>query len=43
MATTNGVKLIEYNARFGDPESLNALPLLETDAIDVLNLLYIKN
>jgi phosphoribosylamine--glycine ligase len=31
MATKDGVKLIEYNARFGDPESLNLLPLLETD------------
>lgn len=31
MATRDGVKLIEYNARFGDPESLNLLSLLETD------------
>jgi phosphoribosylamine--glycine ligase len=31
MATKVGVKLIEYNARFGDPESLNLLTLLETD------------
>jgi phosphoribosylamine--glycine ligase len=31
MATKEGVKLIEYNARFGDPESLNLLTLLETD------------
>ncbi|MDF2379596.1 MAG: phosphoribosylamine--glycine ligase [Candidatus Gracilibacteria bacterium] len=35
MATKSGVKLIEYNARFGDPEALNVLPLLETDFIDV--------
>lgn len=35
MRTKNGTKLIEYNARFGDPESLNALSLLETDAVDV--------
>ena len=33
MATRDGVKLIEYNARFGDPESLNLLPLLETDFV----------
>jgi phosphoribosylamine--glycine ligase len=33
MATRDGVKLIEYNARFGDPESLNLLPLLETDLV----------
>jgi phosphoribosylamine--glycine ligase len=33
MATRDGVKLIEYNARFGDPESLNLLTLLETDFV----------
>lgn len=30
MKTKQGVKLIEYNARFGDPECLNLLSLLET-------------
>jgi phosphoribosylamine--glycine ligase len=35
MATKDGVKLIEYNARFGDPESLNLLPLLETDYVEI--------
>lgn len=35
MATKDGVKLIEYNARFGDPESLNLLTLLETDFVDI--------
>lgn len=35
MVTKNGIKLIEYNARFGDPEALNILPLLETDFVDV--------
>jgi phosphoribosylamine--glycine ligase len=35
MATRNGVKLIEYNARFGDPEAMNILPLLKTDFIDL--------
>jgi len=35
MKTKNGVKLIEYNARFGDPEAMNVLPLLETDFVDV--------
>ncbi len=33
MATREGVKLIEYNARFGDPESLNLLTLLESDLV----------
>jgi len=35
MITRTGVKLIEYNARFGDPEAMNILPLLRTDFIDV--------
>ena len=35
MATASGVKLIEYNARFGDPEALNLLTLLDTDFVDV--------
>ena len=35
MATRFGVKLVEYNARFGDPEALNLLPLLTTDLVDV--------
>ncbi len=35
MVTASGVKLIEYNARFGDPEAMNILPLLQTDFIDV--------
>lgn len=35
IATAKGVKLIEYNARLGDPEALNVLPLLETDFVDL--------
>jgi len=35
MATKNGVKLIEYNARFGDPEAINVLSILKTDFIDL--------
>lgn len=35
MATKGGVKLIEYNARFGDPESLNLLTLLESDFVTI--------
>lgn len=35
MATRNGVRLIEYNARFGDPEALNLLTLLETDFLAI--------
>jgi phosphoribosylamine--glycine ligase len=35
MATRNGVRLIEYNARFGDPECLNLLSLLESDLVAI--------
>jgi fusion protein PurCD len=35
MKTKNGVKLIEYNARFGDPEAMNLLALLETDFVEI--------
>lgn len=35
IAVKDGVRLIEYNARFGDPEALNVLPLLKTDFVDV--------
>lgn len=37
MATATGVKLIEYNARFGDPEAMNVLSLLEADFINICN------
>lgn len=35
ICTKNGVKLIEYNARFGDPEAMNVLPLLKNDFVEV--------
>ena len=35
MATADGVKLIEYNARFGDPEAMNVLSILETDFVEI--------
>lgn len=35
MATAKGISVIEFNARFGDPEAMNVLPLLENDFIDV--------
>jgi len=37
MVTSRGVKVLEYNCRFGDPETQVVLPLLETDLIEVFN------
>lgn len=36
MLTAEGPKVVEFNARFGDPEAMNTLPVLETPFIDVL-------
>lgn len=36
MLTENGVKLIEYNSRFGDPEAMNALSLLKTPLFEII-------
>lgn len=35
MATASGVKVVEFNVRFGDPEALNLLPILATDLVDI--------
>jgi phosphoribosylamine--glycine ligase len=35
IATADGVRLIEYNARFGDPEAMNVLPLLDADFVEL--------
>ena len=35
IAVKDGVRLIEYNARFGDPEAMNVLPIMKTNFVDV--------
>jgi len=35
MLTADGPKIIEINARFGDPEAMNVLPLLEVDFVEL--------
>ena len=37
MLTPAGPKVIEYNARFGDPETQVVLPRLKTDLVDILD------
>ena len=36
ILTKRGPKLIEYNARFGDPEAMNVLSLLESDMVELM-------
>ena len=43
IATKNGVSVIEFNARFGDPEALNVLTILESDFVTLCQALVTGN
>ena len=42
ILTKNGIKLIEYNVRFGDPEAMNILPLLKTDFTAICQAIIVQ-
>jgi phosphoribosylamine--glycine ligase len=42
ILTKQGIKLIEYNARFGDPEVMNILPLLKTDFASICQAIIVQ-
>lgn len=35
MLTAEGLKIVEFNARFGDPEAMNVIPLINSDFLDI--------
>lgn len=35
IAVKDGIRLLEYNVRFGDPEAMNVLSILQTDLVEI--------
>jgi phosphoribosylamine--glycine ligase len=35
MKTARGIKIVEFNIRFGDPEAMNILPILKTNFVEI--------
>lgn len=36
ILTARGPRVVEFNARFGDPEAMNVIPLTETDFVEIM-------
>ncbi len=43
IATRDGIYVIEFNARFGDPEALNVLTILESDFVAICQAMVVEN
>lgn len=43
MATKEGPKIVEYNVRFGDPEAMNVLSLMNSNFIDIIYSIVDEN